>query len=154
MEFEAKSGSYLLDCCEHTRSFQADEITYMQMMNICLQPYANAVCNMNIHGNDEIKEIILQYRESDWQFFKRLAGKKSTIVYPDNCGKGIQINFGIKETAGFDWYAKGWNTVVDELQPNNTNEVDKISEIINPGGSNASYEERSNNYNELISIIQ
>lgn len=100
LEFEAKSGSYLLDCCEHIRSFQADEITYRQMMNICLQSYGDIACNMNIHGDDEIKEIILQYRESDWQFFKRLAGKKNTIVYPDNCAKGVQINFGIKETAG------------------------------------------------------
>lgn len=99
LEFEAKSGSYLLDCCEHIRSFQANEITYIQMIDACLQPYEYATCNMNIHGDDEINELTLQYRESDWKFFKRLAGKKNTIVYPDNCAKGIQINFGIKETA-------------------------------------------------------
>lgn len=58
------------------------------------------------------------------------------------------------ESAGFDWYAKGCNTVVDQLQPNNTDEVDEISEIINPGASDESLEERRNNYNELTSIIQ
>lgn len=100
LEFEAKSGSYLLDCCEHTRSFQADEITYMQMMDICLQPYEYAACNMSIYGDDEINEMVMQYKESDWEFFKRLAGKKDTVVYPDNCAKGIQVNYGIKETSG------------------------------------------------------
>ena len=99
LEFEAKSGSYLMDCCEHIRSFQADEITYMQMLNICLKSYDYADCNMNVNGSGKINKVILQYRESDWEFFKRLAEREDTIIYPDNCAKGIKINFGMKETA-------------------------------------------------------
>lgn len=96
MEFEARSGSYLLDCSEHIRSFQADGITYLQVINTCLRPYTDCSCNMEINNN-EIHETVLQYQESDWEFFKRLAGKQSTVVYPENTVAGIQINFGLGE---------------------------------------------------------
>ena len=97
LEFEAKSGSYLLDCCEHIRSFQADGITYKQMIDTCLHPYGDSFCNVEEKCNRAIHEMVLQYKESDWEFIKRLAGKQNTVIYPDNCAAGIHINFGIEK---------------------------------------------------------
>lgn len=97
MEFEARSGSYLLDCGEHIRSFQADEITYSQMIDACLQPYGNAFCNTENENDIQIQENVLQFQESDWKFIKRLAGKQNTVVFPNNCESGIKISFGFKE---------------------------------------------------------
>ncbi len=97
MEFEARSGSYLLDCGEHIRSFQADGITYLQMINTCLHPYVDSSCHIEMNRNNEIHETVLQYQESNWEFFNRLAGKQSTVVYPDNSAAGIRINFGLEE---------------------------------------------------------
>lgn len=58
------------------------------------------------------------------------------------------------ESAGFDWYAKGCNAIVDELQPNDLNGVNEITKIINKHTSQESYKERRENYNELINVIQ
>ncbi|GFI04880.1 contractile injection system protein, VgrG/Pvc8 family [Lachnospiraceae bacterium 64-25] len=97
LEFEARSGSYLLDCCEHIRSFQADGISYRQMIDTCLAPYGNSSATIQAQGGNVIHELVLQYRESDWKFMKRLAGKQHTVLYPDNCTAGIHINFGLEE---------------------------------------------------------
>mgnify|MGYP001030227536 CR=1 FL=1 len=97
MEFEAKSGSYLLDCGQHIRSFQSEGISYLQMINTCLQSYAGSSCNIEPIYNIKIQDMILQYRESDWEFIHRLAAKQNTVAYPDNRNVGIRINFGISE---------------------------------------------------------
>lgn len=97
MEFEAKSGSCLLDCSKHIRSFQTDGISYLQMINTCLGAYTDSFCNMEMDKNNEIHETVLQYQESDWEFFNRLAGMQRTVVYPDNLFTGIRINFGLEE---------------------------------------------------------
>ncbi len=58
------------------------------------------------------------------------------------------------ESAGYDWNAKDGNSIVDGLTPDDPNSVDKITEVINRYTPSSSYEDRRDNYEELMKVIQ
>lgn len=58
------------------------------------------------------------------------------------------------EAAGYAWYEKDVNSVVDSLEPGNKNEADAVTEIINKYTSKKSYDNRRNYYEETTTVIE
>ncbi len=58
------------------------------------------------------------------------------------------------EAAGYAWYEKDVNSVVDSLEPSNKNEADAVTEIINKYTSKKSYDNRRNYYEETTTVIE
>lgn len=97
IEFVAKSGSFLLDIDKHIRSFQSAEIEFRHMTDMCLEKYINSSCIWLEEINENIKDFVMQYEETDWDFIKRICSWKEKVVYPVSHMQGIKFAIGLKK---------------------------------------------------------
>lgn len=95
MELILYSGTLLMDYHEKIRSFQDEKLTYGDLLNICGQGYENVSKIMNAGEDQKIGQFIMQYKETDWAFIKRLASMINTVVIPNCSVKGEKYYFGI-----------------------------------------------------------
>lgn len=91
------SGTYLLDITPVTRSFQDKNMLYKSVINTILENYANSNFIMNVGLDSLIEDWLLQYEETDWEFFKRLASHFNSFLVPDYKVGGIKFFFGMPE---------------------------------------------------------
>lgn len=95
LELEAVSGSYLMDIYEETRTFQNEKQTYGSIMNTVKKRYdSSSGVFMTVGEKDPTGNIIVQYRETDWNFAKRLASHFHSYLVPEYCIEGAKIYFG------------------------------------------------------------
>lgn len=94
IEILAVSGSYLMDLSEKTRTFQDEKQTYKSIMNSVKNGYEKAGVYMTIGENQSTGSIIVQYRETDWNFIKRLASHFNSYIVPEDILEGAKIYFG------------------------------------------------------------
>lgn len=94
------SGTRLMDEKEHTRSFQNEDLTYSDLLNTCGQGYADYGRIMTEAKGKAIGHFIMQYKETDWEFIKRLASKNHASVFADCSVKGENYHFGIPDRKG------------------------------------------------------
>lgn len=97
LTIEVKTGSFLLDIKPHTRSFQEDGFSYSQVIQTCLEAEGGS-CDMSDSGSQTTGRFLLQYRESDWQFIKRLASYAGTVLIPADGVAKKKICFGYQQT--------------------------------------------------------
>ena len=93
----ALSGSFQLDQEEHSRSFQDVSMSYADVVREVVQgtPGAAVICT---EGKDRpIGRPLIQYRETDWAFCKRLASHFNSALVPE-CRNGKPwFWFGMRE---------------------------------------------------------
>lgn len=84
-----KSGTYLMERGLHFRSFQNTALTYVDVLNTINQPYGSfgVVCEECIKTTP--LDFLLQYKESDWAFVKRIASHFGLAVTPSITGNGV-----------------------------------------------------------------
>ena len=97
LTIEVKTGSFLLDIKPHTRSFQEDGFSYSQVVQTCLEAEGGS-CDMSDSGSMATGRFLLQYRESDWQFIKRLASYAGTVLIPADDMAKKKICFGYRQS--------------------------------------------------------
>jgi len=97
LEVEAYSNSYLLDEQLISRSFQNTSETYQQVINNVLSDEANAEAVYLESAAKPTKEFIIQYRETDWEFIKRLASRFHVPLLPVLDAKVPKFYYGIAE---------------------------------------------------------
>ncbi|MCB2359252.1 phage baseplate assembly protein V [Clostridium estertheticum] len=96
INLQAKSMSYLMDIKIESRSFQDVGMTTQMLINQIMGDYASAKYIVNI-PNEPMKELLIQYEETDWQFIKRIASKYNQGILPTKDYKGIQYYIGAQE---------------------------------------------------------
>ncbi len=96
MTVELRTGTYLMDLKEHIRVFQSGIITYSAMQEAFLSTYAMGECLM-LKADCPVKKMFVQYKETDWEFAKRLASKRNTVLIPNEKSVGIKYSFGVAE---------------------------------------------------------
>lgn len=89
------SGTVLMDFEEHIRSFQSEKFSYSDLLDVCGKTYENAAKIMTEGKDRRIPHFIMQYRETDWTFIKRLAAMNRTVIFADCSTKGEKYHFGI-----------------------------------------------------------
>lgn len=99
LEMELKSTSYLLDINAHTRSFQDDNITYYEVIDKVMDNYEKAMGRIETNEEATIEKYLVQYKETDWQFLKRVASRMGTQIIPNAMEMGIQLQFGLMENS-------------------------------------------------------
>jgi hypothetical protein len=82
-----------MDQAEHTRSFQRENITYKQILD-SLNYYKEYAYYISENEQKQIQDMIVQYKETDWNFIKRLASHFNSFVYPRDNGEGVNYYFG------------------------------------------------------------
>lgn len=84
----------LMDMNIVTRSFQKLSLTYSQIVEKVCKKY-NAVFNDNLNMLQPVNEFIQQYKETDWQFLKRVLSHQKAYIVPLFMSNQIFFDIGI-----------------------------------------------------------
>ena len=91
------SNSFKLDIKKKSRSFQNKNMTYKNIMDKIASEYSpSSILDFASNGK-KIKNMILQYEETDWEFLKRLASRFNVGLIPLGADNGANLLFGIRE---------------------------------------------------------
>ncbi|MDR0469900.1 MAG: phage late control D family protein [Peptococcaceae bacterium] len=113
------SSTRMMDVVEHTRTYQDASLTYQDLLS-SLGYYPEYSFSLRAGEGAAIGDLITQFKETDWEFVKRLASHFSSVVIPDYISGGVGYYFGIPE--------KSSNTVVD---PSHYRVLKGIGEYVN-----------------------
>lgn len=105
MKLEVTTGTVLLDRIDHTRSFQAENLTYRQLIDTCNEEYSEAAAIMTVGKGEKLPHFILQYKVTDWKFLKRMCTLAGDMIVPSCKVKGSKYFFGMpkkKESVSFN----------------------------------------------------
>lgn len=87
VEIVGLSWSSLLDYEEKSRSFQDKAMSYSGLIRQVLKDYPGSSCLSQAESfHEPLGEFILQYRETDWEFIRRMAARLGTQVTADVMG--------------------------------------------------------------------
>jgi YD repeat-containing protein len=90
MEIKCASFTKIFDIKKNSRTFCNLDLTYLAVIQEILRNYDEAYFRDEITENTKIEDFLLQYEETDWNFFKRLATHFNTVLMPDctsDCGR-------------------------------------------------------------------
>ena len=93
-EIEGLSYSHFLEDGEQNRSFQNHGMTYSEVIQQVIAPYLGARF-ISLVDDRAIGEFIIQYRENDWDFLRRIATHFQTVLTADIKGDSPRFFFGI-----------------------------------------------------------
>ena len=95
LTIELKTSSCLLDSKKTKRTFQNTTKTYSQILND-LDTVKRSGANIQIMVSDKaIGKLIMQYKETDWEFIIRMASQLGAPVFVDIISREPQIYVGL-----------------------------------------------------------
>lgn len=83
LDVEAKTNTYVMDLREKKRSFQNKNMTYAALIHEVIKEYQGSDFIDKLSYGDQIKNWILQYEETDWEFLKRIASNLEGALIAD-----------------------------------------------------------------------
>lgn len=95
MEVYAISHSYLLDVEKKSRTFQNKKMSYKELIGQVASGYADAMIEDAASKGANTGQLIVQYKETDWEFLKRLASHFHTGLVSDIYFERPACYFGI-----------------------------------------------------------
>lgn len=105
VQIRAKSKSWLMDRKKYSRSYQDTKMTYRAMAKEVLDYYKDKE-GKEEHGNllctgaeQEVKKLHIQYKETDWEFLKRVLSVAGLAVTPDSRQDKLKLYVGVPELA-------------------------------------------------------
>ncbi|WP_438347724.1 DNA/RNA non-specific endonuclease [Paenibacillus sp. FA6] len=97
LELEAISYSSLLDIKPRIRSFQNQEMKCSELVQEVLGAYPGSDVIDNATGEHPLGGFTLQYKETDWQFLKRVASRFGAVVMPELAANAPKLWMGLPE---------------------------------------------------------
>lgn len=99
LEIKAVSNSYMMDIREVSRSFQNINDTYTAIFSKIAKEYGGD--SMDKATNQApTQKYIIQYKETDWQFIKRLASRFNSAIFPDVKSNAPKFYCGVPTIGG------------------------------------------------------
>ena len=98
VEIEGMSYTYIMDITLKSRSFQNIRATYHDVVNEVIKDYDNKAF-IQIPQDRPVGNMIVQYKETDWDFLKRLATHFNTVLIADAIGDYPRFWMGIHNTS-------------------------------------------------------
>ncbi len=100
----AESYTLLLDIENRFRVFQDDSWTYKRIAKYIVGCNDNAISIYNQKTDIHTNSLLVQYKETDWEFLKRIAAELNTVLISDCKNDKASFYFGIPErTHTFDF---------------------------------------------------
>ncbi len=90
------SATYLMDLQKKVRIFQNTSTKYSEVLGKLNESYEGSSHYLPEDG--EIKNLLVQYEETDFQFIKRIASHYNTFVAPANTLGGLKYYIGLRES--------------------------------------------------------
>ena len=100
MELSLVTHTWLMDLRPSIRSFQTPGMPYQQLFDTIAGSYSGGGCMMSEGGARVTEDLIVQYQETDWEFFKRLASHLNTVVVPSYRTNGVKCYTGLPQWSG------------------------------------------------------
>ena len=97
IEIKGMSYTYLLDIKLKSRSFQNTEATYYEVTQKVLENYPYTAFIWKLEDRT-IDHMLVQFKETDWTFLKRLATHFNTVLIADSMGDYPRFWTGIHKT--------------------------------------------------------
>jgi hypothetical protein len=91
----AVSNSSQMDITPETRTFQDINMTYGSVTDRMTEKNGSFDFIWPSDGDKPIRSMTVQYRETDWQYCLRLAGRLGTVVVPDCLSDVPRISVGM-----------------------------------------------------------
>ncbi|WP_297430646.1 phage baseplate assembly protein V [Clostridium sp.] len=98
IKLEAKGMTHLMDIKLKSRSFQDTSLTTHKLINSIMSEYGKSNYILNI-PDEEVKDLLVQFEETDWQFLKRIASKYNQGLFPVMDAKLIQYVMAVPDQA-------------------------------------------------------
>jgi len=99
LSVKAKSRTYLMDITPHIRTFQNSSMKDKDMLHILKNAYPKSGLIIKTNENSTMGEFTLQYKETDWEFLKRMASRRNSFLLPGDTSSGIKFFYGVPERA-------------------------------------------------------
>ena len=99
MKLEVLSLTVLMDITKRIQSFQDKGITYKNIFLNLSKGYKNSYISDEISKGKAIPGLIVQYKETDWEFCKRLASHFNSCLIPECTLGNIKLHVGTPNSA-------------------------------------------------------
>ncbi|WP_253206000.1 phage tail protein [Clostridium estertheticum] len=132
LEIEALSRTFLMDIKKKTRTFQDKNSSYGEIFNIVNGEYTNINILDSITNGTKIDKLIVQYKETDWEFIKRLSSHFNVPVVSECQLKDIKYsigNLGCYTTYEVDKYNYSIKKALQEYRLKSENGIDGLNDI-------------------------
>ncbi|MED4355111.1 contractile injection system protein, VgrG/Pvc8 family, partial [Schinkia azotoformans] len=97
IELEAISHTFQLDIKQKSRSFQNSAMIYKELVDKILADYPGADAMDHASQSTKLGKFIVQYKETDWQFLRRMASHFSAVLVPNATADSPKFHFGLPE---------------------------------------------------------
>lgn len=135
LELRLRSGTYLMDGRTHFRSFQDKSITCLNVMEMINVTYGESGV-MAEQSVGTTVDFLLQYRETDWEFIKRVASRFGLAVTPEVTREGVYYYVGNAQYATYEI-----NEVLDC-------QIGKYIDVFMQNGANGTGSQKETDYME------
>ena len=96
---ELQTGTILMDQLKRSRSFQDVAQTYSQVAQRVASGYEDGAVIPTVGLDSPLTAPVIQYRETDWEFLKRMASWCGGVVVPESHYSYPRLWFGFPERA-------------------------------------------------------
>ncbi|GAB6087300.1 contractile injection system protein, VgrG/Pvc8 family [Alkaliphilus crotonatoxidans] len=97
IKLQCLSATYKMDIDPQSRSFQNKAMTLDQILEAIVKEYPQGDYINTAAPHQAIDTIQLQYKETDWEFLKRMASTLGTILVPDISAPKPRFWFGLPQ---------------------------------------------------------
>lgn len=94
------TGSCLMDIEEHIRSFENPHKTKKEILQYLIANYEHGSVVVSSEYDIALGSYLCQYKETDWQFIKRMASNCSALLIPNYMNRGVKYFFGLPNQKG------------------------------------------------------
>lgn len=94
-KLEITSGTILMDLRHHFRVFQNEKAACTQIHERIIGTYPEGQISCVEGSQDKTEGVLIQFKETDWEFLKRLAGRNGWYLTPDALNKGVRYAVGL-----------------------------------------------------------
>lgn len=94
-EIWLRGATRLMEGILHTHTYQDAGMSYEQILDGIHASYAKSMYLQNCGKGAVIGDMVVQYKENDWEFVKRLASHFNQPIIPNYGGEGIRYFFGL-----------------------------------------------------------
>ncbi len=98
MDLTVKGKTYVMDIVERFRSFQNITMTVHQLIREVMSEYGDYDCIIQI-PDERIQKLVVQYKETDWEFLKRFASRYGAVLVPNMESEKLTLFVGIPQNA-------------------------------------------------------
>ena len=102
MTLELTTGTYFMDLKSHFRTFQDGTVTYEAIFGQITGSYENSGIIKNRPLTDTTGKLVLQHRETDWEFLKRIAAGFHSFLVPSTRINGVKYFYDLPKGESYE----------------------------------------------------